>query len=115
MASLSREIFKWDLPRGATSASLPGQMKILKHPEKIILYSRPICGWCQDAKEWLSARGWHFTVVDVGADLDARRKAVDLSGQPLVPVIEVDGLVLGDFDVGQLEEFLQKYGFLAHE
>jgi hypothetical protein len=29
-----------------------------------------------------------------------------------VPVIEVDGLVLGDFDTGQLEAFLRKHGYL---
>jgi hypothetical protein len=37
---------------------------------------------------------------------------VELSGQTSVPVIEVDGLTLGDFDVGQLEGFLQKHGYL---
>jgi hypothetical protein len=30
-----------------------------------------------------------------------------------VPVIEVDSQVLGDFDTGQLEVFLQKHGYLA--
>jgi hypothetical protein len=29
-----------------------------------------------------------------------------------VPVIEVDGLVLGDFDVDQLQAFLKKHGYL---
>ena len=87
-------------------------MKILKQPAQITLDTRPMCGWCQEAKAWLDERGWKYTVCNTGADLAARQKAVDLSGQTLVPVIEVDGLVLGDFDTGQLETFLQKHGYL---
>jgi len=87
-------------------------MKILKTPQQIVLYSRPMCGWCQEAKEWLDARGWKFTVQNTGADAAARQRAIDLSGQTCVPVIEVDGLALGDFDTGQLELFLQKHGYL---
>ncbi|MFA7343646.1 MAG: glutaredoxin domain-containing protein [Terrimicrobiaceae bacterium] len=87
-------------------------MKILKQPARITLYSRPLCGWCLEAKEWLDSRGWKYTVSDVGADPAARQRAVELSGQSLVPVIEVDGLALGDFDVAQLERFLQKHGYL---
>ena len=87
-------------------------MKILKQPARITLYSRPLCGWCQDAKAWLDARGWKHIVSDVGTDLAARQRAVELSGQTCVPVIEVDGLALGDFDVAQLEEFLQKHSYL---
>ncbi|MEI6073237.1 MAG: glutaredoxin family protein [Verrucomicrobiae bacterium] len=87
-------------------------MKILKQPDRIILYSRPICGWCQEVKAWLDERGWKYTARDAGADPSARQRAVDLSGQTLVPVIEVDGLVLGDFGVDQLEAFLQKHGYL---
>ena len=101
----------------ALNASLEGidslPMKILKQPAQITLYSRPLCGWCQEAKEWLDTRGWKYTVSNVGADLAARQKAVELSGQTSVPVIEVDGLTLGDFDVGQLEAFLQKHGYLG--
>ena len=45
-------------------------------------------------------------------DAAARQRAIDLSGQELVPVIEVNGLVLGDFDTGQLEAFLRNHGYL---
>ncbi len=88
-------------------------MKILKQPQDVVLYSRPICGWCQEAKAWLDERGWKYQVRDTGADAAARERAISLSGQPRVPVIEVDGLVLGDFDTGQLEDFLRQHGYLA--
>ena len=88
-------------------------MKTLKQPKQIVLYSRPICGWCQEAKAWLDERLWNYEVRDPGSDPAARQRAIDLSGQPLVPVIEVDDLVLGDFDTGQLEVFLKQHGYLA--
>ncbi len=87
-------------------------MQILKQPKQIILYSRPICGWCQEAKAWLDERKWNYVVRDTGSDPAARQRAGEISGQPLVPVIEVDGLVLGDFDTGQLEAFLRQHGYL---
>ncbi len=87
-------------------------MKILKEPKRIVLYSRSFCGWCMDAKAWLDSRGWSYTVCDTGKDPQARQRAIDLSHQPLVPVIEIDDLVLGDFDTGQLEEFLKKHEYI---
>ena len=88
-------------------------MKILKVPQDIVLYSRPICGWCQEAKAWLDERGWRYTAVNVGSDVAGRQRAIELSGQTMVPVIEVDGAVLGDFDTGQLEVFLREQGYLG--
>lgn len=78
-----------------------------------MLYSRPMCSWCIEAKEWLEVHGLPFTLHDVGHDATARQRAIALSGQSLVPVIEVDAHVLGDFDVGQLQSFLQRHGYLA--
>jgi glutaredoxin len=88
-------------------------MKTLKQPQHITLYSRPMCSWCDEAKAWLAQRGWAFESRNTGSDPAARQKAIDLSGQPRVPVIEVDGLVLGDFDTGQLETFLKDHGYLG--
>lgn len=88
-------------------------MKILKPPHEIILYSRPLCGWCQEAKAWFEERGWPFQTLNVGTDRAARDRAIEISGQSCVPVVEIDGLVLGDFDVDQLETFLRQHGYLA--
>jgi glutaredoxin len=88
-------------------------LNFLKQPQRIVLYSRPMCGWCIDAKEWLDEQGLMYEAVNVGADAAARQRAIELSGQTLVPVIEVDGHVLGDFDTGQLLVFLQQHGYLA--
>ncbi|MBI4023861.1 MAG: glutaredoxin family protein [Verrucomicrobia bacterium] len=88
-------------------------MRILKQPQKITLYSRALCSWCMDAKAWLDKIGWPCEVCDTGKDPAARQKAIEISGQTLVPVIEIDGLTLGDFDTVQLEAFLKKHGYLA--
>jgi glutaredoxin len=32
------------------------------------LYSREWCSWCIDAKDYLTERGYNFTVIDVGQD-----------------------------------------------
>lgn len=88
-------------------------LQVLKTPTNLVLYSRPLCGWCLEAKAWLDALGWKYEARDTGADPAARERAVAISGSTYVPVIEVDGLVLGDFDTGQLEAFLRKNGYLA--
>jgi glutaredoxin-like YruB-family protein len=75
---------------------------------KIKLYSRQLCGWCIDAKQYLKAQGIPFEEVDVGqhsAEYDEMKK---LSGQHYVPTIVVNGQVLADFDVNQLKAFLAK-------
>jgi len=74
-------------------------------PEKVRLFIKPFCGWCDEAREWLEARGIQYETLDVTADRAAWKEMTRLSGQTLAPVIEVDGEVLADFDTGQLEVF----------
>jgi glutaredoxin len=73
--------------------------------EKVRLFIKPWCGWCDEAIEWLNARGINYETLDVTTDPAARKQMFDLSGQTLAPVLEVDGEVLADFDTEQLEEF----------
>lgn len=78
-------------------------------PSKIRLFVKPWCGWCQEAEEWLDERKIEYERLDVTNDRDARQEMVQLSGQTLAPVIEVDGEILADFDTGQLAKFWQKF------
>ena len=77
---------------------------------EIKLYTRNLCGWCVDAKEYLKKHGLLFQEVDVGRDPAANEEMVRLSKQRYVPTIVVDGHVLANFDTSQLEEFLTKLG-----
>ena len=76
--------------------------------EKIRLFVKPYCGWCHEAKDWLDGRGIAYEELDVISSRAAYKEMVDLSGQTLAPVIDVDGEVLADFDTGQLEKFWKK-------
>lgn len=75
---------------------------------KIRLFIKPYCGWCRRAIRWLDARGLEYEKIDVMASDAAWDEMVRLSGQDQSPVIEVDGKVLADFGVDELEEFLKK-------
>ena len=75
---------------------------------QIKLYSRAFCGWCLDAKDYLKRRKLSFDEVDVGRDAAAEAELISLSGQRYVPTIVVNGQVLANFDMRQLEQFLAK-------
>ena len=74
----------------------------------IRLFIKPYCGWCHKATAWLDARGVKYETLDVIADRDAFDAMVELSGQTLAPVIDVDGEVLADFGPDELERFWEK-------
>ena len=74
--------------------------------KQIKLYSRQWCGWCLEAKDYLTAHHLAFEEIDVGRDPQANAEMIRLSHQQYVPTIVVDGHVLANFDVGQLEKFL---------
>ena len=76
--------------------------------ERIRLFIKPYCGWCQEAIDWLDARGVKYETLDVIADAKARKEMAELSGQTLAPVIDVDGEILADFDTDQLEAFWKR-------
>lgn len=77
-------------------------------PKQVRLFIKPYCGWCHEAIDWLDERGIEYETLDVISDPAARREMLELSGQTLAPVIEVDGEVLADFDTGQLAVFWSK-------
>jgi len=75
---------------------------------RMIVYVKPGCFWCTDAVRWLRARGIDHQAVDVFADRTAFDRMREISGQTKAPTLEMpDGAVLADFDVAQLERFLE--------
>jgi len=77
-------------------------------PERVRLFIKAYCGWCDQAIEWLDERGVKYETLDVISDAKARKEMVKLSGQTLAPVIDVDGEILADFDTDQLEVFWKR-------
>ena len=81
---------------------------VVKSSMKIRLFIKPYCGWCHKAVAWLDAHGVPYETLDVIADSQALTEMVNLSGQRLAPVIEVDGKILADFGPDELEKFWEK-------
>jgi glutaredoxin 3 len=79
---------------------------------QIRLFIKPYCPWCHKAVRWLDQRGVKYETLDVIADSKAFTEMVNLSGQTLAPVIDVDGEVLADFGLDELERFWEK---LSHK
>ena len=82
-------------------------------PERIRLFIKSWCPWCVEAVEWLDERGYKYETLNVNRDAAAAAEMLELTGQSKAPSIEIDGEVLADFDVGQLEAWLKKLAISA--
>jgi glutaredoxin len=60
---------------------------------------------------WLDDHGVEYDVLDVISDDKAYHEMVQLSGQSLAPVIEVDGKILADFGPSELATWWKKNEF----
>ena len=77
-------------------------------PKRIRLFIKPYCGWCHKAERWLDEQEVEYEKVNVIADETAFDEMIRLSGQELVPVLDVDGTILADFGPEQLADFWKK-------
>lgn len=73
------------------------------------LYSRAMCSWCEDAKDYLHGRGYKFIEIDVGHNRAAYEEMKELSDQGCVPTLIAGDEVLANFDTDQLEKFLREH------
>jgi len=80
----------------------------MSSPKSIRLFIKPWCGWCDEAIDWLEERNIPFEQLDVTNDRKAYQEMLELTGQTKAPCIDIDGEILADFDVGQLEKFWAK-------
>jgi alkyl hydroperoxide reductase subunit F len=71
---------------------------------RVTVYSTQNCPYCRMAKAFLHKYGVPFENIDVGADIEAAKKMIALSGQRGVPVITVDNEVIVGFDAPRLNE-----------
>lgn len=74
----------------------------------VTIYTTPTCGYCHQAKEYLSERGVKYTEHDVSRDKAAADEMVRSTGQMGVPVIVVEGQPIIGFDRPRLESLLTK-------
>jgi glutaredoxin 3 len=64
----------------------------------VVMYSTSYCGFCDRARRLLHSRGIAFQEIDVTRDPEARRKIVAETGHRTVPVILIDGQLIGGSD-----------------
>ena len=87
---------------------MPAVLPLLMNSE-LTLYSRAMCSWCIDAKDFLRSHGYKFTEVDVGRDRAAYEEMKEISDQSYVPTLVAGEEVLANFDVEQLVKFLEAH------
>jgi glutaredoxin len=63
--------------------------------KEVVVYSKPNCSYCEDAKNILKSRKISYKVVDVSVDKEALKMLKD-EGFKSVPQIYVDGVHVGD-------------------
>ena len=74
----------------------------------VSVYTTPTCGYCHQAKRFLSELGVEYTKYDVSQDRKAADEMVRLTGQMGVPVILVDGQAIIGFDRMRLQQLLSR-------
>lgn len=81
--------------------------------ERPLLYIKNGCPWCEAAEEFLKEKDIAYDVVDVRSNASAFQKMQELSGQTKAPTMVLDGDVLPDFGVEELEPFLVEHGIVV--
>lgn len=71
--------------------------------KNVRIFSLPTWPTCKKAKRFLEKNGIQYQNLDVGESEEARDEMVKLSGQLGVPVIDVDGEILLDFNEKELK------------
>lgn len=74
--------------------------------KKVRIFSNETCPHCKMAKDFLKENGIEFENLDVAKDDKAAEEMVKLTGQLVVPVIQVDDEVVIGFDKDKLKKLL---------
>ncbi|TRZ83873.1 NrdH-redoxin [bacterium] len=74
--------------------------------KKVIVYSTPTCPYCVVAKNFLKEHSIEFEAKDVAIDEKAREEMIKKTGQMGVPVIDIDGEIIINFDEGRIRKLL---------
>lgn len=72
----------------------------------VVLYTSPTCGYCHQAKAYLTQKGVQYIEKDVSVDRPAADEIMKLTGQIGVPVIVVNGQPIVGFNRPMLDKLL---------
>ncbi len=80
------------------------------------VYVKPGCPWCINVVQFLKEEDYDFKEIDVLADNSKFEEMERISGQTFAPTMRVgenDDLILADFGVDELKEFLAEHKIQA--
>jgi glutaredoxin-like YruB-family protein len=83
-------------------------MKKLKNKPmpKVIIYSTPVCPYCEMAKKFLQKNNIEYEEKNIAGDQEAAKEMMEKSGQMSVPVIDIDGKIIVGFNREKISELL---------
>ena len=79
---------------------------------QLILYFKPGCPWCDVAQHYLDKHGYKYERIDVRRGRAAFDDLKRISNQTSTPTLVFGSLVLPDFGLDELEEFLKEHNIL---
>ncbi|MFT4591489.1 MAG: glutaredoxin 3 [Gammaproteobacteria bacterium] len=72
---------------------------------KIIMYTKPFCGFCAAAKALFREKDVSYTEIDIGGNATLREEMMARSGRSTVPQIFINDEHIGGYDdMAALEE-----------
>jgi glutaredoxin-like YruB-family protein len=74
--------------------------------KNVVVFTSNTCGYCHQAKDYLSSIGVEYTEKNVSTDTQARKELMS-KGFMGVPVIYVGEEIIQGFDKGKLDELLK--------
>ncbi len=80
---------------------------------KVKVYTATWCAFCHAAKQYLDKLGVKYTDLDVEADPENGKQAVEKSGQRGIPVIDIDGDIIVGFDRPKIDSALKSHNLVA--
>ena len=76
--------------------------------QKVKVYSKIGCSYCEDAKEFLEKKKIDFIDIDVEDDNEKMNEMIEKSGQMGVPVIIIGNQIVVGFNKEKIEKLIRK-------
>jgi monothiol glutaredoxin len=75
---------------------------------KIIIYKKTGCPWAAAVIAYLVTEGYSFEIRDINTDPQFKREIKERSGQSKSPTLDIDGTILADASVEDVDNYLEK-------
>jgi glutaredoxin 3 len=76
----------------------------------LIIYTKTGCWWCVDALDYLNTKGIQYEEREVWSNPEFMKELEEKSGQTKAPTLDLDGEILADAGVEDIDVFLKEKG-----